>query len=134
MSGQLSFSAPPRFKPNRRIRVALRLEDWPAEDRRCWNAAFARGGLFEDQGAGSHLCSRTRVSLLNAHGRWLGVLARYDPEALALSAADRTTPERVRLFATVLRRQTADARSRVKSGTFEVPSVCSRQRWTQAGC
>ena len=54
-------------------------------------------------GRRAHLSTRTCVSLLDAHGRWLGVLARYDPEALALTAADRTTPERVRLFATVLR-------------------------------
>ena len=104
MSQQLSFDSPPLFKSNRRIRVALRLEDWPSHDRKQWEAAFARGGLFEEQGVGNHLSLRTRLSLFNAHGRWLGVLASYDPEALGLTAADRTTPERVRLFATVLRK------------------------------
>jgi integrase len=103
MIGPLSFSTPPPLKPNRRIRVALRLEDWPAEDQKRWNAAFVRAGLFEEQGVGSHLSSRTRVSLANAYGRWLGVLARHDPEALTLTAAERTTPERVHLFATILR-------------------------------
>ena len=60
------------------------------------------------------------MSLLDAHGRWLGVLARYDPEALALTAADRTTPERVRLFATYSARRTADARSRARSGILSL--------------
>ena len=103
MSVQLPFASPPPTKPSRRIRVALRLENWPADDQRRWNAAFVRGGLFEEQGVGSHLAARTRVSLLNVYGRWLGILARHDPDALALTAGERTTPERVRLFVTVLR-------------------------------
>jgi hypothetical protein len=85
-------------------------------------------------GRRAHLSTRTCVSLLDAHGRWLGVLARYDPEALALTAADRTTPERVRLFRRYSARRTADARSRARSGILSLQKKFSMRCEVAAKC
>src|SRR5215208_6337030 len=73
---------PPCRKPNRRLRVSLRVEDWPAADRDAWHALFTTGDLFDETGPGAHLAHRTRTSLENAYGRWLGFLARSEPHGL----------------------------------------------------
>ena len=127
--------APPLFKPNRRIRVALRLEDWPADDQRRWNAAFVRGGSVRRTG---------RLEATSPRARACRCLT---PTAAGLASSPGTIRRRWHLPPPTgqLRRgfaysrlcsatRTADARSRAKSGTFAVPSVCSPQRWTRAGC
>ncbi len=72
----------PSRKANRRIRVSLRLEQWPAADQQAWQALFATGDLFDEQGPGAHLATRTRTSLANEYGCWLGFLGRFEPQAL----------------------------------------------------
>src|SRR3712207_9370153 len=89
----------PCRKPNRRLRVSLRVGDWPAADRAAWSALFTTGNLFDETGPGAHLASRTRTSLENAYGRWLGFLARAEPEALGEAPGARVTRARVTFFA-----------------------------------
>ena len=92
------LSSPSR-KPDRRIRVSLRVEHWPDPDRQAWAALFATGDLFDDRGPGAHLADRTRTSLANAYGRWLGFLARTEPSALNQALGVRVTRERITAFA-----------------------------------
>jgi len=89
----------PCRKANRRIRVSLRLEDWPAADRDAWRALFTTGDLFDEKGPGAHLAPRTRTSLENAYGRWLGFLARAEPNGLDQALGARVTRERIVSFA-----------------------------------
>jgi hypothetical protein len=89
----------PCRKANRRLRVSLRVEDWPAADRDAWHALFTTGDLFDDKGPGSHLAPRTRTSLENAYGRWLGFLARLEPLGLDEAVGARVTRERIISFA-----------------------------------
>src|SRR5215218_11304296 len=83
----------PCRKANRRIRVSLRVEDWPAADRDAWRALFTTGDLFDEKGPGAHLAPRTRTSLENAYGRWLGFLARLEPHGLDEAVGARVTRE-----------------------------------------
>src|SRR4051812_41961786 len=92
---------PPR-PPNRRVRVALRLADWPEQDRVAWELACAPGDLFEDGGVGAHLRPRTRTSLINTYGRWLGFLAQSHADLLLLTPSDRVTRERIGEFCDML--------------------------------
>src|SRR5215218_8785616 len=89
----------PCRKANRRLRVSLRLEDWPAADRDAWRALFTTGDLFDEKGPGAHLAPRTRTSLENAYGRWLGFLARAEPHGLDEAVGARVTRERIISFA-----------------------------------
>src|SRR5215211_7941439 len=89
----------PCRKANRRMRVSLRVEHWPAADRDAWLALFTTGDLFDEQSRGAHLAPRTRTSLENVYGRWLGFLARTEPTALAEPCGARVTRERVMAFA-----------------------------------
>jgi integrase len=97
MSGEL-FDGVVRRKPDRRTRIALRPENWPAIDRALWSAAFRTGELFDESGPGAHLRPRTRISLINACGRWLAFLAKNDPVALVAPPAQRLTRERIAAF------------------------------------
>jgi integrase len=89
----------PCRKPNRRIRVSLRVEHWPADDRQAWHALFTTGDLFDEKGPGAHLAPRTRTSLENVYGRWLGFLADTEPHGLEEAPGPRVTRERVMAFA-----------------------------------
>ncbi len=89
----------PCRRPNRRVRVSLHLEQWPAADREAWQALFATGDLFDENGPGAHLASSTRAALAAEYGSWLGFLARAEPGALDEALGTRVTRERVTAFA-----------------------------------
>ena len=95
------FNAP-RRKPDRRTRVALRVEHWPDDDRAQWEAAFVDGDFFAEGGAGAHLAVATRKSRADAYGRWLGFLVQHEPEALMQTVEDRVTRERIMRFCELL--------------------------------
>src|SRR5215210_6252138 len=90
---------PPCRTANRRIRVSLRVEDWPASDQEAWRALFTTGDVFDERGPGVHLSHRTRTSLENAYGRWLGFLARAELKELDEALRERVTRERIMAFA-----------------------------------
>lgn len=92
----------PRRKPDRRTRVALRVEHWPDEDRARWEAAFLQGDIFAESGAGAHLASPTRKARADAYGRWLGFLVQHEPRALTLAADKRVTRGRIIRFCELL--------------------------------
>jgi hypothetical protein len=92
----------PRRKPDRRTRVALQVEEWPEDDRARWVAAFVRGDIFDEAGAGAHLSSATQRGLVYAYGRWLGFLSRSDPSSLTQALDDRVTRERLVGFCELL--------------------------------
>jgi integrase len=104
MTPKLSFSSSPPLKPNRRVRVALRLEDWPDEDQALWQAAFTEGELFEEVGRGAHLAPRTRLTLARAYGHWLGFLGAADKASLAVHPSERVTRQRIVKFCKALAR------------------------------
>jgi integrase len=92
----------PRRKPDRRTRVALRVEEWPKDDRSRWEAAFVRGDIFDGAGAGSHLSAASQRGMVYAYGRWLGFLSRSDPDSLRYALEDRVTRERLVTFCELL--------------------------------
>ncbi len=91
------FGGPVR-KPDRRTRVALRLEEWPEPDQAMWAAAVAAGDLFDEAAPGAHLRARTRASLMQAYGRWLGCLLQSEPAAMAQSPGARVTRDQVERY------------------------------------
>jgi hypothetical protein len=72
--------------------------DWPAADRLLWEQATNDADPFSDA-AGAKLANTTKAKYLFAWRRFLGFLAIDDPPALALSAVERLTKDRVRSFA-----------------------------------
>jgi integrase len=73
--------------------------EWPPEDHRLFDKAFAAGDIFDDNvSAGAHLAQRSRRTMCFGWRRWLGFLAAEHPDDLQLPAADRVTPDRVRAY------------------------------------
>jgi len=89
-------------RSNTRVRVTLRLEEWPIEDRAKWQDATQAADLFDHPGSASHLGSRTLKGLIDCYGRWLGFLRSIDPHLLELPVAERVTPARLEDFCRVL--------------------------------
>ena len=70
-------------------RWRLRFDDWPAQARSRWNAAFKAGDPIDDCGPAAHHSDRTRQQLLY-HCEWfLGFLEAHYPELLARPPAER---------------------------------------------
>lgn len=57
-----------------KARLAMRIEDWPTEDRNAWTQAMHDGGLWENSGAGSNWSDSHRDHIAWGYGRWLGYL------------------------------------------------------------
>jgi integrase len=75
----------------------LPVADWPEEDLRVFDAAFAPGDIFDDdRGPGAHLAPASRRTITTAYRRWLGFLNTLFVEDLRKPPADRITPARVR--------------------------------------
>jgi hypothetical protein len=49
-----------------RSKKQLRYDDWPSEDRRCWESAFRSGDFFDEAGASAHLAPATRALAFSA--------------------------------------------------------------------
>jgi integrase len=111
-SGQLD----PKPDPSRRC---LKLEHWPAADRRAWEEAVTPGGLLDEAGLAAHWRPATLKSVQDAYWRWLTFLTRQgylDPEA---GPAERLTPDRLRAFIAELQATVAPltVRNRVRDLT-----------------
>ena len=82
-----------------RARKHLPIDEWPAEDRAAWEAAFVAGDIFDDDGGpGAHLSPGSRRTITTSYRRWLGFLAAKHPEVLCEPPAQRITPTTVRDF------------------------------------
>lgn len=75
----------------------LSASEWPLEDRQAFQAAFAPGDIFEeDGGPGAHLTPGSRRRIITAYRRWLGFLKTSFPQDLEIPPAERITAPRVR--------------------------------------
>lgn len=76
--------------------LVLPFDAWPEADRRLWDDLVRGGGPLDDRGPLAHLRQTSRPVLINHYGRWLGWIAAVEPEALSITAVDRTAMERLR--------------------------------------
>jgi integrase len=80
-------------------RECLKLEFWPAEDRRIWELALEPADYFDDtKGARANHSKKSNEGTQKGYGRYLTYCHHYDSDALALRPADRITPERVKAY------------------------------------
>jgi site-specific recombinase XerD len=82
-----------------RVLKHLPEDQWPPEDRRLFESAYAPGDIFDDnRGPGTHLAESTRQAIWFGWRRWLGFLKTHSPADLDLPAPDRITPQRVQAY------------------------------------
>ena len=86
----------------------LRYDDWPSEDRRCWESAFRSGDFLDEAGSGAHLAHATRAALQAAYSRFLGFLVTQYPERLDRPIAARVDRETITKYVAQLRQSRAD--------------------------
>jgi integrase len=60
----------------------LSFADWPAEDRRRWEAAFMIADRFDESSCGAHLAPATRKARQESYGRFLGFISGIHPKRL----------------------------------------------------
>jgi site-specific recombinase XerD len=56
------------------VRLCLPVAEWPAPDRRAWEAAHRRGGLLDDDGLGVDWAPATSSIIAGGYGRFLSFL------------------------------------------------------------
>ena len=107
-------------------KFVLSLNDWPLSDRDAWEAAFAVGDIFEDQGIAAHWRSITRNLMAKDYGRWLGWLqtvGELDSDELP---TDRIMANRLHRYVAFLKEQNLDT-----TVTMRLHGLC-RALWAMA--
>jgi integrase/recombinase XerD len=69
-------------------------EDWPSHDRSAKDAACAKAQRFH-RGPAAHWAPTTCAIVFGDYGRFLGYVAKYEPEALTEDPVDRLTIDRL---------------------------------------
>ena len=92
-----------------RSKKQLRYDDWPSEDRHCWESVFKSGDFLDEAGAGAHLAQATRAALQAAYSRFLDFLAAQYPERLDRPVAARVDRETIAKYVEHLRQSRADS-------------------------
>jgi integrase len=77
------------------MRLAIRLDDWPAEDMAMWQSLTRSGNPLDEEGRFAHLRETSKATLCRHYGRWLAWLVDAEPEALRDAPAARCTIERL---------------------------------------
>ncbi len=90
--------------PDRRC---MPIAEWPAKDRRAWDAALADGGLLKDAGPAARWRQGTRDRVAQSYGRFLGYLKFIGRLDRAAGTEDRVTRDGVIAYARQLQRQCA---------------------------
>ncbi len=92
----------------RRAARILRIEDWPASDRRAWAGLARAGDPFDDPNPAEDWSPATRRKYAEGYGVWLAHLRRSNALADADPAA-RVMPAAVHAFVDEIRREVAPA-------------------------
>ena len=80
-------------------RACMKLNDWPAEDRRLWQEAITPADPFaESGGTRANYSPRSNQKAVKGYGRFLTDLKFHDPEALLETPSQRITPDRIRAY------------------------------------
>lgn len=80
-------------------RACMKVEAWPAEDRRLWEQSLdGTDDLFGDGGARSARRALSNVTVAKGYGRWLTFLAEQGWLDVSCPPADRITSERVKAY------------------------------------
>ena len=80
-------------------RECLKVEVWPGEDRKLWQAACKEADILDlDAGCRSGHAAISNIKAAKGYGRWLTYLALHDAVALDLAPGLRIIPERVKAY------------------------------------
>jgi integrase/recombinase XerD len=71
----------------------LPLDQWPADDKTLWHAAFKPADLFDEDSRGSHLSAATREALRVNYAQYLRFISEHHADFLALPAEARINRE-----------------------------------------
>ena len=88
-------------------RIALKLNEWPAQDRAAWQAALVPGDLFDAGGPASNWAPSTQSGVSTGYGRWLAWLTSLGPLVDDQTPAARVTAEAIIGYVAYLRTQRA---------------------------
>lgn len=89
-----------------RQKLSLKLDEWPAEDRRALEAAFGKGSdLFDDAGLAAHWRPDTCAKVIKAYGAFLSCLSRHTALDCNVAPLERVNRDNINLFVGDLRQR-----------------------------
>lgn len=62
-----------------KVRKSLPLTDWPPQAKQAWESAIQSGSLLDEQGPAAHWSEKSRVTAIEAYGRWLVFIQNQHP-------------------------------------------------------
>lgn len=90
-------------------RRCMPLTEWPSADRAAWEAAIKPAALFDEPGLAAHWRPKSRLSVMDAYGRYLTFLDRQGWLDRELGPNDRLSPDRLKAYGEELMPQVAPA-------------------------
>lgn len=116
----------------RRPQMLLPFVKWPLQDRERWQGAFTIGGLFDENGAGSHLAPATRQTRLESYGRLLGFLAARYPLLLRGAPEKRLDQRKLAEYVAWRRQSCGDVSLAADLGSLRgtLNLICPDTDWT----
>jgi hypothetical protein len=91
-----------------KLKLSLKIGEWPAGDRRALETAFSRGSdLFDDAGLAVMWRSKTKGKVIKSYGAFLHCLSRHGSLDPAIAPIDRFNRANILLFVGDLRKRAA---------------------------
>ena len=106
--------------PDRRCKPLM---EWPAADRKLWQAALMPGDLFDDGGSRAGRSEYSNRNAVDGYGRWLNWLERRRLLDPASPPADRITPARVGAYIADLEQYAGNATQTLLNRLQELRAV-----------
>lgn len=100
--------------------LTMPIANWAEADRDMWERLLRHGGPLDDCGALSHLRLTSLATLQHRYSRWLGWLARIEPDSLLEPPTDRATMIRLLAWLNALDHLTPMSKLMFVSGTLRV--------------
>jgi site-specific recombinase XerD len=113
-------------------KLQLPFDQWPAEDRTRWQAAFKADDIFDDDSRGSHLSAATREALRVNYAQYLKFLSEIHSDLLALLPKERIDREIAAEYVNWLRRGQSESTISVSLHHLRLAYrlVCPDEDWS----
>jgi integrase/recombinase XerD len=117
---------------SRASKKQLPLQDWPDNDRQCWEVVFKPGDLFDEPNRGAHLAPPTREALRVSYAQYLRFISDHHKELLDRPPEARINRQLIAEYVSQLRKtnQASSVVSTLNHLRLALRLICPNVDWS----